>query len=88
MQTRGHRDQGGQTWSEDNPTGRWRHFTYDELIQRDKVSLDIFWLRDESLEDGANLPKPNEIAAEIIQDLQTALEQLSAIQTDLSAVPA
>src|SRR5438067_3524213 len=47
------------TWSESAPGGRWRSFTYDELIQRDKVSLDIFWLRDESLEDSANLPDPD-----------------------------
>jgi type I restriction enzyme M protein len=74
-----------ETWSEENPAGRWRRFTYDDVIQRDKVSLDIFWLRDESLEDAANLPEPDEIAAEIIEDLQTALEQLAAIQVDLSS---
>ncbi len=72
-------------WSEENPQGRWRSFTYDELVQRDKASLDIFWLRDESLEDAANLPEPDEIAAEIIEDLRAALEQLEAIQTDLSS---
>ena len=58
-----------------------------ELVQRDKASLDIFWLRDESLEDAANLPEPDVIAAEIIEDLRAALEQLEAIQGDL-AVPA
>lgn len=47
------------TWRKDNPDGRWRCFTYDELPARDKVSLDIFWLRDESLEDTANLPTPD-----------------------------
>jgi type I restriction enzyme M protein len=55
------------TWSEDNPDGRWRVFTYDELMARDKVNLDIFWLRmnrgrDESLEDAANLPDPDVLA--------------------------
>jgi len=44
------------TWSETNPEGRWRAFNYDEIVARDKVSLDLFWLRDESLEDSANLP--------------------------------
>ena len=68
------------TWSEENPPGRWRAFAYDELVQRDKASLDLFWLRDESLEDAANLPEPDEIAAEIIEDLRPALEQLEAIQ--------
>ena len=35
---------------------RFKPFAYDELLQRDKVSLDLIWLRDESLEDSANLP--------------------------------
>jgi type I restriction enzyme M protein len=73
------------TWSaEKNPTGRWRDYSYEELIQRDKVSLDLFWLKDESLEDSANLPAPDIIAGEIVEDLRTALEQFEAIQTDLS----
>jgi len=66
-------------YSEENPQGRWREYTYDELIARDKANLDIIWLRDESLEDGANLPDPDVIAAEIVEDLQAALEQFSAI---------
>jgi type I restriction enzyme M protein len=44
------------SWTDATPDGRWRSYSYDELMQRDKVSLDIFWLRDESLEDSANLP--------------------------------
>lgn len=46
--------------------------------------LDIFWLKDESLEDSANLPKPHVLAADIVEDLRTALEQFEAIQADLS----
>jgi type I restriction enzyme M protein len=72
------------TWSEANPEGRWRSFTYEELIQRDKCSLDLFWLRDESLDATDNLPDPDIIAADIIEDLQAALEQFAAIQTDLA----
>ena len=49
---------------------RFRAFTYDELMKRDKASLDIFWLRDESLEDSENLPAPEVIAAEIVEDLK------------------
>ena len=70
-------------WSAENPTGRWRAYTYDELLARDKVSLDIFWLRDESLEDSANLPAPEVLATEIVQDLQAALEQFAAIAEDV-----
>jgi hypothetical protein len=71
------------TWSDESPAGRWRSSTYDELIARDKVNLNIFWLRDESLEDSANLPEPDVIAREIVEDLQAALEQFAAIAEDL-----
>jgi len=65
-------------------TERFKAFTYDELTQRDKVSLDIFWLKDESLEDSENLPPPDIIAQEIIENLESALEQFSGIYEDLS----
>lgn len=55
--------------------GRWRVYDDDELIAHDKSSLDIFWLRDESLADSENAPPPEEIAREIIEDLEPALEQ-------------
>lgn len=64
-------------------TERFRCFTYDELIQRDKVNLDIFWLKDESLEDSENLPAPDVIAAEIVENLESALEQFSSIYQEL-----
>ena len=53
-------------------------------MQRDKISLDIFWLKDESLEDSANLPDPDVIAADIIEDLRTALEQFEAIVEEVA----
>ena len=71
------------------PAGRWRAYNYDELINRDKVSLDLFWLRDESLEDSANLPDPNILAEEIADDLRSALAQIEDILGDLNArIPA
>lgn len=70
-------------YSEDTPAGRWRAYAYDELINRDKASLDSFWLKDESLEDSDNLPAPGSIAAEIVEDLQAALEQFREIADDL-----
>jgi len=63
--------------------GRWRAYTYDEIAARDKVSLDIFWLRDDTLEDSNNLPAPDILAAEIVADLEAALEQFREIATDL-----
>jgi len=64
-------------------TEQFRAFTYDELMQRDKVSLDIFWLKDESLEDMENLPAPDVLAAEIVENLRAALEQFGGIVEDL-----
>jgi type I restriction enzyme M protein len=64
-------------------TERFTVFTYDELVKRDKASLDIFWLKDESLEDSANLPAPDVIAAEIVEDLQAALDEFALIAADL-----
>jgi type I restriction enzyme M protein len=58
------------TWTEKNDKGRWRSYDYEELIKRDKINLDIFWLKDEALEDSANLPAPEIIAADITEDLQ------------------
>ena len=63
---------------------RFRRFTYDDLTQRDKANLDIFWLRDESLEDPENLPTPAQIAEEIMEDLRAALKQMEEIAADLA----
>jgi type I restriction enzyme M protein len=66
---------------------RFKAFSYDELIKRDKTSLDISWLRDESLEDSDNLPDPAVLAAEIVEDLQAALDQFAQIAADLGGAP-
>ena len=79
----GERQKRKPTWSEKKPEGRWRAFGYDEIVARDKVSLDLFWLRDESLEDSANLPDPNTLAQEIADDLRSALGQIEGILGDL-----
>ena len=63
----------------------FKSFMYDDLIQRDKVSLDIFWLRDESLNASETLPKPDVIAAEITENLEAALEQFASIYEALEA---
>ncbi|RJP71387.1 MAG: SAM-dependent DNA methyltransferase [Candidatus Abyssobacteria bacterium SURF_17] len=77
------RHQRRATWSEKKPDGRWRAFDYEELVQRDKCNLDIFWLKDDSLSESENLPEPAVIAAEIAEDLRTALEQMEEIAEDL-----
>jgi len=71
------------TWSESAPDGRWRVYAYDELIARDKASLDIIWLKDDSLADSDNLPAPEVIAQEIVDDLEAALEQFRLLADEL-----
>ncbi|MGO9118861.1 MAG: hypothetical protein ACLQPD_14785 [Desulfomonilaceae bacterium] len=68
-------------------TARWYSFDYEELIQRDKVKLDIFWAKVESLGDSDNLPEPDEILHEIIEDLEGAMAQLRGISEDLTQEP-
>ncbi|MDQ2693816.1 MAG: SAM-dependent methyltransferase, partial [Pseudomonadota bacterium] len=70
-------------WSGDNPQGRWRPYSYQELMARDKKSLDLFWLRDESLEDSDALPDPDVLAEEIADDLRAALAEIEDVLGDL-----
>jgi type I restriction enzyme M protein len=68
------RHQRTETWHEQNyPEGRWRKFSYEQILARDKTSLDIFWLKDKSLADLDNLPEPDDIAAEIIDNVEAGL---------------
>ena len=62
---------------------RFKAFDYKDLIQRDKANLDIFWLKDESLEDTENLPAPEVLATEIAENLESALEQFNSIIDEL-----
>ncbi len=66
-------------------TEKFHVFSYDDLMKRDKVSMDLFWLRDESLEDASGLAAPEVLAQSIVEDLRAALEQFTAIATDLGA---
>lgn len=80
------RHQRKATWhAEKNPEGRWRAYGYEELVARDKTSLDIFWLKDKSLTDLDNLPEPDELAAEIIENLEAGLESFRAVLSGLAA---
>ena len=65
-------------------TGRFRKFTREEIAKRGE-NLDISWLKDDSVTDHADLPEPEEIAAEIVAQLQTALEEMQALQEELGA---
>ncbi|MFP4027125.1 MAG: N-6 DNA methylase [Candidatus Brocadiia bacterium] len=64
-------------------TDRFRSYDYEDLIERDKTNLDIFWLKDDSLEDTENLPVPDILAADIVENLGAALDQFRTIQEEL-----
>jgi type I restriction enzyme M protein len=73
-----------ETWSSQTPDGRWRKFSYDEIIVRDKTSLDISWLKDSSLTDLDNLPDPDILANEIIENLEVGLASFRTIVAALN----
>lgn len=73
-----------ESWSESNPEGRWRKFSYEEILARDKTNLDIFWLKDQSLADLDNLPEPEELAEEIIENLEAGLESFRAVSLGIA----
>lgn len=73
-----------ETWSESNPEGRWRRFTYEEIIARDKTNLDIFWLKDKSLADLDNLPDPDILANEIIENIEAGLESFKEVMVTIN----
>lgn len=72
-----------ETWSEDNPDGRWRKFSIDDVLKRDKTSLDIFWIKDKSLSDLGNLPDPDVLADNIMENLQSALASFQELKLQL-----
>ncbi|MDD5376627.1 MAG: class I SAM-dependent DNA methyltransferase [Candidatus Gracilibacteria bacterium] len=73
-----------ETYSVENPEGKWRKYTLEEIQKRDKINLDIFWIKDKALEESENLPSPEIIAREIMDDLENALEQFRLIEKDLN----
>ncbi|PIW71818.1 MAG: DNA methyltransferase, partial [Hydrogenophilales bacterium CG12_big_fil_rev_8_21_14_0_65_61_21] len=62
---------------------RWRKFSYEQIIARDKTSLDIFWLKDKNLADLDNLPEPDVLALEIIENLEAGLNSFREVATAL-----
>jgi len=72
--TQSNRHKRKESWhATKNPDGRWRKYSYEELTARDKTSLDLFWLKDKSLTDLDNLPEPDILAEEIIDNLEAGL---------------
>lgn len=72
-----------ETWNRENETGRWRKYSYNEIIERDKTSLDIFWLRDDNLIDLDNLPDLEVLIEDIIENIESALANFKTIRDSL-----
>ncbi|WP_422351002.1 type I restriction-modification system subunit M [Flagellimonas sp.] len=72
-----------ETWSQETPQGRWRKYSYEELLTRDKTNLDVFWLRNDSIIDLDNLPDPNNLAQEIVENIEDALESFKRVALKL-----
>lgn len=68
---------------EESPDSRWRSHTHEEILARNKASLDLFWLRDESIENSANLPDPHVLVEEIANGLRASLELIEDVLGDL-----
>lgn len=80
----GSRHKRAETWhAEKNPDGRWRKYSYAELAARDKTSLDLFWLKDDSLADLDNLPEPADLAEEIIENIEAGLASFRTVAATL-----
>jgi len=74
----------GQPRTKRTESERFKSFSYDELMARDKANLDIIWLKDDSIEDAASLPSPDVLAREIMEDLQAALGEMEALADALN----
>ena len=72
-----------ETYSESNPEGRWRRYPIEDILSRDKTSMDIFWIKDKSLADLDNLPDPETLAADIIENLQSAMDSFNELMDAL-----
>ena len=69
-----------ETWhAEKNPEGRWRRYSYSEILARDKTSLDLFWLKDKSLADLDNLPDPKDLAEDIVENIEAGLNNFRTV---------
>ena len=77
-------DKRKETWSPENEEGRWRKYTYDAIVSRDKTSLDIFWIKDKSLTDLDNLPDPDILANEIIENIEAGLNSFKEIMETIN----
>ena len=66
-------------------TGRWRSFSREWIRKEKGDSLDISWLKDESLEESDELPPPIDLIQEISEAMNMAIEEIDSIVKELEA---
>lgn len=76
---------GGRARKGRRETAHFKRLAYKDLVSRDKLNLDIFWLKDDSLIDAENLPAPEVLAVEIVETLEAALEEFRAVAVELGS---
>lgn len=87
---RAHLDEFVECYKPGRPRGerveseRFKAFTYQELIARDGTNLDLVWLKDDSIENAADLPAPEILVHKMVEQLKATVGELSAIATALS----
>lgn len=72
-----------ETYNEGNPEGRFRRYTIEEILKRDKTSLDTTWIKDKTLADLDGLPDPNELASDIVDNLEAVMDSFREIVAKL-----
>lgn len=73
-----------ETWSKRKTDGRWRKYPYAELLGREKVNMDIFWINDKNFVDVDNLPEPDILIEEIVSNIESTLQNLKAIRESIN----
>ncbi|MEJ2884581.1 type I restriction-modification system subunit M [Pedobacter sp. GR22-6] len=73
-----------QSWSKNTPSGRWRKYSKDEITSRDKASLDLFWLKDDNFIDFENIPEPDVLLGDIIENIESALANFKTIRDSVT----
>jgi len=75
-----------ERWSEENLSGRFRKYSYNEILERDKTNFDIFWLKDDNYVDLDNLSEPEILTQEIIDNMESALNSFREVVKSLAKI--
>ena len=75
----GHFEDRKETWSDENPNGRWKKYTIEEILKDEKTSLDLKWIKDDSNDINCTLAELMSTIAEKSTNISKAVEQLNSL---------